>query len=387
MRIGTYIEGYKNKQGLANIKFSVLVDSIRVKLPSHIAIPPGLFDKENQCILQKHPDSKNLNLILNQKKALINDILVKYTLAKRKLSADIIKAEFENPSTDVDFISWMRKEIADRTGTLISESTAKQHNNLLNHLIRFKKRIGFADINRLFVDDFEKYLMRRKLNINTRNKALRNLKVYVNIAVVREVIKTSPFVGRRIKKGRYSIEYLTLEEMNLLMELYNSGDISEVIRNALRTWLFAYWQCGLRVSDVKRISFENRVGNDFVISPKKTKRVNDNVIIIPVSPMAMKLAADANPYRKTGLILDLYSEPVINRYLKKAALAAGISKGLNLKMARHSFATHFLQKTKDLATLQLLLGHASITQTMIYAHVTNEEKHAQYDIFMKERMK
>lgn len=65
-------------------------------------------------------------------------------------------------------------------------------------------------------------------------------------------------------------------------------------------------------------------------------------------------------------------EKQIQRYVKKAALAAGIAKPTTPHTLRHSFATHLLQSGYDIRTVQELLGHADVSTTMIYTHVLNK---------------
>jgi len=65
-------------------------------------------------------------------------------------------------------------------------------------------------------------------------------------------------------------------------------------------------------------------------------------------------------------------EKKVQRYVKKAALAAGIVKPTSPHTLRHSFATHMLQSGYDIRTVQELLGHSDISTTMIYTHVLNK---------------
>jgi len=373
-------DDYVKKNGESSVYLRLYVAGKRVNFPTGVSVSDNQWDNVSRRIKKSHPDAEDNNLVIAQCVSRVNRILVRYNLMERQITSKQLKEEFDNPASYTDFMEWMEGEINSRKKELDPE-TIKLHFTVFNSLKEFRKDILFADIDEKFLEKYDSFMrIRQSNNITTRNKKLRVLKSYLNRALRRKVILYNPFQNVPIKKGNTRLVYLTREEIAEIVKLYKMESVMPHLRQVMKYFLFACFT-GLRISDVKKLSWDMILDNVVHNHQKKGRTTSNKVTYIPLSKQACALiGSDLAPHRH-GLVFDTYTDQRTNKYLKDAMTLCKIKKHVSFHVARHTFATLFLEETNDLATLQQLLGHSSITQTMIYAHVTEKKKQEQIKRF------
>lgn len=184
----------------------------------------------------------------------------------------------------------------------------------------------------------------------------------------------SPKVWRSLPK------YLTEEEVERLLE---QPDLSIAHGLRDRAMLEVLYATGLRVSELLQIRF-NEI--NFEVGFVRTLGKGSKERIVPLGGSALNFVQryleEARPRflrkrtpspflfvtQQGGLMTRQYFWLLVRKYARKI----GIEKKLSPHVLRHSFATHLLEHGADLRAVQLMLGHADISTTQIYTHVTRE---------------
>ena len=373
-------DDYKNKDGEQAVILQVYIRGKRIVLPTGVLVQEDFWDDDRKLVRSKHEKSKDYNLIIEQARAMVNDIMIKYRLQSRDITPDLLRSEYKNPSKYLSFIEWMRAEIMDRKG-MISASTSIMHYSILSCLEKFQKEILFSEIDVRYLERFEKHLKLEEKNaVDTISKKMRCIRNYLNRAKRNNIIKANPFDQFKIKKGKGRIIYLEENELKKMIDLYGRELAPRNMKKVLRYFLFSC-VTGLRLGDVKRLRFESIINDTIIIVPQKKFNTDHETVMIPLCSAAKRIIRESGPHQVRGKIFETYSDPVTNRYLKDIATLLKINKVITFHTSRHTFATLFLEKTNDLASLSKLMGHASINQTMVYAHVSETKKREQIKVF------
>jgi len=145
-----------------------------------------------------------------------------------------------------------------------------------------------------------------------------------------------------------------------------------------RLLIMTTYSAGLRASEVIKLKPEHIDSERMLIKVEEGKGGKDRYTLL--SKMLLKELRHyykkfqpktylfPSTYKGRGL---LTYETVRSTY-EDARKKAGINKGPGIHTLRHSFATHLLEAGYDLRKIQILMGHRSLTTTMIYLHVSRE---------------
>jgi integrase len=365
----TINESYVRKDGQCSVYIFTTLNSEPVRLPVNVRVRPDKWNKKASRIKGSTQDVKDLNMVISNCVKRVTDIFVRYRLQDRELTPNILKKEYETPSVYIDFITFMEKTINDRK-KILNYNTIKSQCSVLKKLKEFKKPIMFSELDENFINDYKQHI-RSKLKNGpaTIEKNMKVIKCYINLARRENKEIVSPFESIKIQETKSNREYLESDELKKLIAIYKSNRLADNLHLVLRHFLFCCFT-GLRISDFKRCKKDDVINNMLVMVPVKTKKFGKQ-IKVPLTDTALQLIADEDS--NTAHLFKSYTEQVMNRYLKRIMTNAGIKKNITMHCARHTFATMFLQKTKNIAALQKLLGHSKITETMIYAHVLTDD--------------
>jgi integrase/recombinase XerC len=239
------------------------------------------------------------------------------------------------------------------------------------------KRTLRGYLSQLVKDGFAKISISRKLSaIRSFYRYLLREKLVASSPVA---TTSSPKLDKRLP------DFLTPEETVRLLEAPDLATPQGQRGRALMELLYA---SGLRVSELVSLDLEQinlNTGEIRVWGKGAKERV-----VLMGKPAAVALSvylSQGRPQllgekRSHSLLVNRdggrLTERSIQRNLTKYARAAGISKRVHPHMLRHTFATHLLDGGADLRVVQELLGHASLTSTQIYTHVTKSQARKVY---------
>ncbi|MFO7896709.1 MAG: tyrosine recombinase XerC [Candidatus Cloacimonadales bacterium] len=241
----------------------------------------------------------------------------------------------------------------------------------------FENEIELAEIQRLYLRDFMRYLS----NSGRKNRTLaRKATVFRNFfqyCMDNNLLAANPALNLKIPKYEKKLpQYFTAAEMEDLLEI---PDLSSKFGLRNRAILELIYSCGMRISEVsacqiKQIDFAQKIikirgkGNKERLVPVGKIAVRSLKKYLKIRAQFVTKASDDTLFlSKSGKHLSSDElRAILQRYLNLIAK----TKGYSPHSIRHSFATHLLANGADLRAVQEMLGHSNLSTTEIYTHLS-----------------
>ena len=271
----------------------------------------------------------------------------------------------------------------------VSPYTVRNYTTDLLDFFQFlgAKGVGsLKEVDRYVVRDYLSHLIGRGLVKASIARKLSAIRSFYRYLLREEMISTSPVATTSSPKlDRRLPAFLTLEEVEKLLE---APDLSTPQGQRDRALLELLYASGLRVSELVSLNLE-QVDLDSREIRVWGKGAKERITLMG-KPAARALSAylsQGRPEllgekRSRALFLNRYGERLTERTVQKIlddyATKVGIGKKVHPHMLRHTFATHLLDGGADLRVVQELLGHANLSSTQIYTHVTKSQARKVY---------
>ena len=222
------------------------------------------------------------------------------------------------------------------------------------------------------------YQVSKEVNPRSQARIISGLKSFFNYLVFEDYRNDNPLeLIETPKTGRKLPDTLAVQEIDALIAAIDLSS-NEGERN--RAMLETLYGCGLRVSELVSLKISDLFFDEGFI--KITGKGNKERFV-PIGKLTQKyIQIYQNEIRgnvtiKKGCEDTLFlnrrgnhlTRAMIFTIIKDLAVKVGLKKNISPHTLRHSFATHLLENGADLRSIQLMLGHESITTTEIYVHL------------------
>ncbi len=364
---------YKKANGKTPMVLTLRSKSKKERLSLDIEINIDEWDKAKQRLKPISVENQDINLILDNIESKLTQIKTSYRLSDRILTLEILKKEFLSGMPRIRFTAFYEMMLEEEK-VMMEVGSYKRYLSVLKKLKAYNDDITFIEIDQNWIDKFKKYL---------RGLGNESTTVAGNIAAIKKFLGLAKKSGIRLALNIDEIKVgstkgnrtsLTTHELKRCIGYFYSDYIPESHRLILGYFLFSC-MTGLRISDVQKLTRKNFMDDYVSFVTKKTKTDQS----IALNNNARKII-DFEP----KLFEIKFADQHINDELKKIMKLLKIQKKVSFHVARHTFATTFLRAGGNVEKLQRLLGHKTISQTMIYAHIVQSDANA--EIFLLDKL-
>ena len=285
-----------------------------------------------------------------------------------------------------DFLQYLRHERGQ------SDNTAKTYAALLGRFTAWAARENLIDWKQVELKHLMAFLQHERARPLTdepkeSTKRLSSESVYLEIAALRAFYRFAE--NEKLLPANVAENLSLPRRWQRLPKALTNGEIEKLLAPESpvtpenlcdQAILELAYASGLRLSELKNLRLEqlhleagfiNVIGKGnkervVPVGKKAVEALNHFIeagrpkLVTPKSPASVFLTKRGTPFASVTLWLRI----------KRRVQRAGVARNITPHMLRHSFATHLLEHGADLRVIQELLGHANISTTEIYTHVT-----------------
>ena len=273
-----------------------------------------------------------------------------------------------------------------------SNHTAKAYYSDVMSYLLWLDDTSCLTVNFAKVREYLYFIQKFNYKKTTLARKIASIRTFYKYLYRERLVDTNPTTNLSAPKRPKSLpKFLTTEEVEKIM---NGIKIDTPAGYRNRTILELLWATGMRISELSGLNFGdlNLENNEITVFGKGAKErivlISDKAkeylesYINTARPLVAKgfplePITDSTPVfiNNTGYRLQ---NKTVRNVINSVVESIELPKHVTPHMFRHSFATHLLENGADLRVVQELLGHASISNTQIYTHVST--KHLQ-DVF------
>jgi site-specific recombinase XerD len=355
--------------GKVKIKIRVCHKNGTVYLPTNFYTLPEQFNKKEGNVNERHPEyiviyPKIIDIVKNVKIKI-------YELGIRIDYMDIKELEYYLKYSEMKSMDF-KVFIKDHISKLQEEEkikTAETYQYTHDSVSRFYPgKLPFEAINLQWLHNYEYYLKKRKLRINTISIHMRNIRAIYNKAIDYDIVKLDnyPFRRYKIKKEKTIKRNLSIEDLKTIIQAKGLNKYEEIARDV---FILSFGLIGINTIDLFNLKHSDLLYGRIKYRRRKTGRIYDIKVTDQAKNIIKKYRGDDE------YLLNFHSKYsnhknlsiLVNYKLKDIAEKVNISRhDLTMYFARHTWATIASELDVPEKVISHALGHGNNTVTDIY---------------------
>lgn len=260
-------------------------------------------------------------------------------------------------------------------------------NSIASYTLDIEKLIKYLDYNEIKVsplnidkEDIQQFIYELSKTVNARSQSriISGLKSFFHYLLFEDYRDSNPMdLIESPKIGRNLPDTLSVEEIDAMIAKI---DLSKPEGERNRAIIETLYGCGLRVSELINLKLSDLYFEEGYIS---VVGKGDKQRFVPIGDITQKYISIYKDHIRNHITIKSGDEDTLflNRrggqltramiftIVKRLSEEAGLQKSVSPHTFRHSFASHLLENGADLRSIQMMLGHESITTTEIYMHL------------------